>query len=1135
MEKIKFLVLFLLALFLIPIFLSRGLTSPTEEFNVTPDSLLINWSFGYLENITVSSNVDYNFSVKIENSTPSYFLFFNYTNLSRPSTCSITEISDLSYCIWFSIRNESGNYDLINFLTNEKNSTNFTLIFNINGHPPGKYTGKIIISNSSNSSEKVSLDAILNIEIPISENDIGSFKGTFPPNSSQYHSFYFNTSLIENATSLRINFSSSSNAHIFLFANSNLKGKSIENSLNKSIFYQYLSPLEFWEIRAYGNETESIEYHGNLIFSTLNSSISEIDLGVVNVSNESTIKFNLTNVGNLIHPNVSENRVLYFVKKFNYFQPKNFSFLVPDSNIVHKVRISLIWNDNTNYSLILHSPTGAKFESVNNHVYSKFVGAEKEEFLEANAEKGYWIAEVKNYSQVSEYNLTILIQFNASNWIKTNYSNFTFNKINENNSSLEVEFNFTALENSLDGSYEGYLEYLDFNGAGIRIPIKFNLTAPMLIVNNTINSSSVRITENIDANLTKVLNISIKNEGSYNITKINLLNSIFLNCSKNASNFIRITQIEFPENLSVSENSSINITLEIKTNETNDDVCLYKGWIFISTNESEYAAVPYDSFNLTIEVNLTNEIIAMVTGIKTADGDNWINFTSFPENVSVQYLNLFYINGTNITGSLVYFENITETRLAHKNLSYYIPRSGNLPRYNYSSFEDITPGNYVFNFSVPENELGGIYQVLIGIKTANGKLEGRATNAELVINNTALSIEDLDCPIDYMVVDESKTCSVRVKNYGPLATSTAKLVFSENCVAISVNPTERTISLGGFNYNGSLYNFTVTAIANGTCEAWINITGVEWYEDSAKYLTIYVAPKSTTQQENQTISLPVYIVDLSFIQTENLINVVQNLSNYTVVKVKNTGNITADISFSVEGINSTWYSINTSNYSKVRVNSEVSFLVNFSIENEKIGDYSGIFKAKGINDLWNLEKTISSSFKLRILPSEETKTKIDEAIASLEQNATLFATQISDLKEKDYNTTLVEVLFSEFLIKIQEAKNYTQNGDYISANSLIEYLIRLEGAIEEGIKNAEKIIKEKEEKERGEFQLKTILISIGAACGIVLVYLFWPVKPKKFYILKKEVKKIKKEEIWKNLRERWDKLFEERIKRSKKK
>ena len=1137
MNSWKNFAIFLIVSILLFTFIGKGLTSsPTKEFNITPDLLLINWTYGYTGNLTVTSNVNYNFSVKVDNST-SYFLFFNYTNLSRPSTCSITEISDTSYCVWFLVVNETGYYNNSGELTIEHNSINFTIVINSTGHPPGRYRGFIIITNTS--SENASLETILDIEVKPDQNGIGQFEGILPANSTQYHSFFFNTSSIENATSIKVNLTSSSNLHIFLFGNG-LKGKSISNSLTKNIFYQHLTPLEFWEIRIYGNESNGIEYSGDIIFSTLNSSISALNYGTVNTSNKTRMQFNLTNVGNLIHQNVSQNLVLYLVRRFNASEPRNFSFLVPDEFIASKIIAKLVWKGDTNYSLVLRSPSDAIFQSLNKHTYAKAVGAEKEEFVEAPVEKGYWKAEVKNYSQPSEYNLTIYIQLkNASKWIKTNYSSFTFNKRGEVNSSVLIEVNFTAQENSLNGNYEGYLEYLDVRGSGIRIPIKFNLTAPLLIVDNTINSSTIKITENINANLTKVLDVPIKNEGNYDLTNLTFLSSNFLNCSSNPTKFIRISELEVPSNLSTNETSSINITLQIRTNETNDRVCIYKGWVFISTNESEYPAIPYKAFNLTLEINLTDRIIANVTGIETADGDNWINFTSSPEDVIVKYLNLFYINGTQIKGNLVYFENLTEVRLRHKNLtSYYVPRAGNLNTTNYSSFEDppnSNSGNYIFNFTVPENELGGIYQVLIGIKTADGKLEGTANNGELIINNTALHLQPSDCSSISMRVGESRTCGVRVRNYGPLKATTANLEFITSCSHISVNTSAYNgLGIDGFDYEGRVFGFKITGVSNGTCNAWINITNAKWYEDSAIQLTISVTPQPSEEGgENVTYTLPTFVVDLNFTRAENLITIEQNSTNSTVVIVKNTGNITADINFSIEGINSTWFSVNSSN-ATLKVGKEAAFLVNFSIGKEKMEDYAGKFKVVGKNSLWNLEKTITSDFTLRVLPSEETKKWVNETLASLNQNVSLFASQISELKKRNYNTTLAEVLLLELIKEIEEAENYTKKGDYRTAYYLLDDLISLAEKVADEIKNAKQIIQQKEEEERARFQFTTILIASGAGAAIVLVYLFWPVKPKKFYVLKPP-KPIKGTEIWRKLKERWDKLFEARIKTKRKK
>ncbi len=1099
--------LILLILFSILGILSKG---QNDEFEIIPKTLYINWTYNYSGNVTINSSVNYNFSVTIINHSSSQFLFFNYTNQSKPQTCNKIE-----YCIWPIIVNETGHYSNFGEVTTEKNHTNFTLIINPANHPPGRYWGCLTV-NTSNSSKVIEIIADLEIK---PENNTANFSGILPFNP-EYHSFYFNTSSLENSTSLTLKFNSSKWADVFILEDGELKEKGIGDSLTKSLFYQFFSP-KFLEIRVYGNESSGVAYEGKIILSTLNSSIQSIDYGEVNVSNFTKKEFNLTNIGNVKHENVSEKIFLYYVKRFSDSEPKNFSFLVPDFAL--KIKARLIWNGNTNYSLILRTPSKKVFESVNKHLYSKIVGVEREEFLEVEPERGYWEIEVKNHSSASDYNLTIYLQLNSSDWFSSNFSTQTFN---ENGNSAFVEINFTARKNSLDGEHEGYLEYSDLKDAGIRIPFKFNLTAPMLIVNNTLNSSTIRITENIDSNLTKTINVSIKNEGSYGIENIEIVNSSFLNCSSDPTKFIRIKEIEFPQSLGSKENSTINITLEINTTETNDTPCLYKGWIFISTNKSEYAAIPYDSFNLTLEMNLTNKIIANITGIEGMDGDNWVNLSSSPENMTVKYLNLFYINGTKIVGDKIYFENITQVNLRHKNLtSYLIPT---LKIFKVNGFE-VPPsgGDYTFNFTVPENKLGGIYSLIVKLKTANGKLEGEASNGEIVINDSALVLSLEECDIYYLTVDESKVCRVRVKNYGPLSVTNAKLKFIENCAQISSNPTEQTISLNGFDYVGKVYNFTISATTNGTCNVWINISNAKWYEESAQNFNVVVEPK--TQKEEEIPSLPFFVLDLKFSQVENLITVEQNSSNFTLVKVKNVGNISATINFSVDGINSSWYKINSTN-ATIRVNEEIGFLINFSVGSEEIGDYSGSFNVKGENKLWGLSKAISSNFVLRILPSNETKKYMEEKIIGLQNNASFFALQIAELEKRNYNLSVAKSLMPDFLKKIEEVKNYFQNGSYLEAYSLLKGLLEMQDKIYEEIINAKRMVEEEEEKKIAQIKTNVILIITLASVGIVLTYLFWPVKPKKFYVLEKKARR-KKAEIWEKLKKRWDEIFEKRMKK----
>jgi len=1136
----SFSVLFFLILSL---FLTSGKTSTGGEFNVTPDEIFINWTNNYQGNITVqANNVNYNFSVIIDNSSLSYFLFFNYTTeQASPDTCN----QNLDYCIFILVRNETGHYVNQSQALTNSNLTNFTLLLrNIDSKVAGKFKGKVKIYNSSNSSEFAHIDIVADIPIRIRGNGIGVFNGTLPPNPQTYQSFYFNISSIENATSISINLTSSNEVDLFLFDESgNLKSKSINEGGNEYLVYSFLPSNRFWEIRIYGNSGNETNYWGNVIFSTLNSSVRELNYGIKNTTSPKNITLiNLTNVGNLTHYKVQEEKELYYVKRFNDSAEKTFTFLVPDSSIVSLVKVSLKWKGGSNYSFEVYDPDGINIlNSTGNWINANISKAIQEVYGKTtNLKKGYWKVYVKNNTQSNDpYNLTVYLKIrNVGKWISTNFtSNFTFNESGKPNSTLLLQLNFTPQNYSLEGDYEGFLGYFDQNSGGIKIPIRFKLTTPILIVNNTINSTTVKITENIDANLTKILNISINNTGSYNLTNLTVFSSSFLNHTTNPIYFINISSIDWPVKLNANSSSLINLTLEINTANTNDSQGIYKGWIFITTNESDYPANPYQAFNLTLEVNLTSRIIANITGIRTMDGDDWINFTSSPENVTVRFLNLFFINGTKITGEDKFnFSSISLVRLYHRNASYYIPRNGKNLTFNPNgNFEYLgSGGDYTFNFTVPANQPGGIYEIQINLKSLNGKLEGEARNELLVINDTGFYIVSHNCSLS-LTEGESKECAVKVKNYGPLKSSNAQVKLIENCNQISVSPSDgRTLDLNGFDFTGKYYEFTITAISNGTCNAWINVTNGKWFENSAKLFSIIVNPKPSEEEgENVTYTLPTFFVDLNFTRAENLITIEQNSTNSTVVIVKNTGNITAEVNFSIEGINSTWFSINSSS-ATLKVGKEAAFLVNFFVGKEKMEDYAGKFKVVGKNSLWNLEKAITSDFTLRVLPSEETKKWVNETLASLNQNVSLFASQISELKKRNYNTTLAEVLLLGLIKEIEKAENYTKKGDYRTAYYLLDDLISLAEKVADEIKNAKQIIQQKEEEKKAKFQFTTILIVSGAGAAIVLVYLFWPVKPKKFYVLKPS-KPIKGTEIWKKLKERWDKLFEVRVKTKRKK
>jgi hypothetical protein len=231
------------------------------------------------------------------------------------------------------------------------------------------------------------------------------------------------------------------------------------------------------------------------------------------------------------------------------------------------------------------------------------------------------------------------------------------------------------------------------------------------------------------------------------------------------------------------------------------------------------------------------------------------------------------------------------------------------------------------------------------------------------------------------------------------------------------------------------------------------------------------------------IETPTYVVDLAFTQVENLIFITQNSSNFTIIKVKNTGNLTQTIYFLVENINSSWYSTNSTN-ATLMPNKEAAFLVNFFVGEIEPKDYNGIFKAN------STYKTINSSFILRVLPSENFKININYSLAQYEQNYTSLLREIEKKKNEGYNTSLAEQKLSQLKSLLEQAKNYLDNNDYLSVYNLFGDIKLLIGETKIEIDAATR---------RGKIptQFPSWIIYIAMIIVVVFVsgflaYLFWP-------------------------------------------
>lgn len=256
--------------------------------------------------------------------------------------------------------------------------------------------------------------------------------------------------------------------------------------------------------------------------------------------------------------------------------------------------------------------------------------------------------------------------------------------------------------------------------------------------------------------------------------------------------------------------------------------------------------------------------------------------------------------------------------------------------------------------------------------------------------------------------------------------------------------------------------------------------------------------------KSKTLTVEYYAANLAFTQVESLILVEQNSSNSTIVQVKNTGEISQAVNFTVEDINSSWYSINSTDVT-LTSGTTAAFLVDFSVGLVEIKDYSGNFKAYSPN------KTITSNFTLRVLPSEANKTEINNTLAEYKAKMLDLEEEINQTKAREVNVSLAEDKLNQLKTKIEQAETHVSEEDYFSAYSILSEIKTLEAETRSELNKA------KQELEKGRTNLMIyIIISVCTVVVVlIIIYLFWPVK-----LYKAE----RREAIWIKLKKKWKKI-----------
>lgn len=257
-NKCIFILLFFTLLLLIPAYGVIWSTPSPSQFNVTQDSILINWTNPtgvgvYTGNITLINNYSSSIILDITNVSTN---IVNSTSVRAPFSVYGYNGTDYTYT------NQTN-------LTTSTDARNTTIVFRVDGLSSGRYVGNLTIANATNYSAANVTNLTITLDIPISfdSTGLGRFAGNVSNSSEIY---YFNTSNITYVAGFRINLTdlSSEYINVSLYDNSgNQKNSTLMPSnltwINTTTNPTFPIPSAYWYINI-SNFTGDATYNATL-------------------------------------------------------------------------------------------------------------------------------------------------------------------------------------------------------------------------------------------------------------------------------------------------------------------------------------------------------------------------------------------------------------------------------------------------------------------------------------------------------------------------------------------------------------------------------------------------------------------------------------------------------------------------------------------------------------------------------------------------------------------------------------------------------------------------------------------------------------------------------------------------------
>ncbi len=975
-----------------------AVTTTNNHFQVVPNLLMLNWTNNYSADVFIYFSKD-NVTVELLNSTTFTPIYGQQNTLTR-----CTSLAGQGYTIIVQDKNSTIFNNTFSYSSGDNITISLIDVNNAYCNPGRYFTNSLLLQDKNNATEYVNLT--IYVDIPITQS---RFHGSI---QNGYHSFYFNSSLLDNASYVLINITPKDSVGIFLVDNGSIIASSVGDEIIEKI-----KPEKFYEIRVSGNQT----YIGNLILSGLNSSFEGINFGVLNSSQSNSTIFTIENNADSTENNLIEKIELYHLDEFSGNSASNFTFFVPAATSIKAV---LNWLGNSGFVLNLYNSSNIPVKS-SSRVQTIFKNASvnPQEYLTFNVSPGIWMIEVKNLTVPSQYNLTIYQL--VPSYITTNFSSISLNK----GDKIDINASLLVHETTWNGRYEGYIKYSSNKGA-LKIPISFNVTTPVLLINNTINFNEIKIKENYGNDAIIRILLPLNNTGIYS-TNLTFLSSDGLTYLNDKIN------ITLPTNIQILPFSMQYASINFSYNSSAPKG-IYKGWIYINTTDQR--ASPRGYYNISVELELTDQLIINLLELKTSDNSQTIKNVSMEENTTAKF-KIFYINGTEIADGSLGLQNF-QIWLNHANLSYRVPTSGSLSIFNGTN-PIYAGGDYEINFTVPANILGGIYNTFVSfVWPKNVNYTATASNTSLVVNNTALYMHTQNSTSLALETSKSTTFVVNVTNYGERSLSSYTIRLNESCSGYSVS----ALSLQGCSGSMSGDSFTITPQAYSSCALiWkieagstnassctahvIATPSHGWYDPSYINLSVVVRTPQSNTATTTTIAEEELLVEEKpevkyfSVEMNTKVSVEQGKNKSLEIKVRNLYTKTQAVKILVSSINSSWFIVSPSSEVNIVKNDYYIYRVIFSVpEDANLGDYKGKIRVESKYNYQDIDFTLS------VLPGDSLKNLINVTINSYEQKIR----ELEEIVNASQNET-IKARFEEIKSKVAELKSYIDKNDYQSA------------------------------------------------------------------------------------------------------